>query len=96
MHARPEDTTIFRAADVVCIVCCPIVLLHDQQLPDSMASPQVSILDCSICYEPFQYDVEAKVPRVLHCGHSFCTADVMQFKRAKGSSLPPGFSVCSS
>ncbi len=34
--------------------------------------------DCSICF--FPYDKKLKVPRVLHCGHTFCQTCLEEIK----------------
>jgi hypothetical protein len=37
------------------------------------AERKCELWQCSICLDPFEPNIEERVPRLLSCGHSFCT-----------------------
>ena len=38
-------------------------------------------INCPICYD--QYNDKDKIPRILHCGHTFCQISTFCFKAEK-------------
>ncbi len=42
-----------------------------------------NILDCSICLE--KYNSKEKIPRILKCGHTFCTICLKELIRVKNN-----------
>lgn len=47
-----------------------------------MAQPEGTCSKCGICGVAYDYD--ARVPLVLHCGHTFCKQCIEQWARQKG------------
>jgi len=54
----------------------PAVVEPDQDSTGQSGALEMMILECSVCCE--RYDDRERVPRVLHCGHTFCTSCLTQ------------------
>ncbi len=42
-----------------------------------------NLLECNICLE--KYDSKDKIPRILKCGHTFCTKCLKEFTKVNNS-----------
>ena len=50
-----------------------------------------NIIECSICME--QYNTTNKLPRILSCGHTFCTSCLISFIKKSESNCQNEFST---
>lgn len=69
----------------------PLTPLWDAVLFDTdEAKKSISVtaqLECSICLEPYNAAEPSRIPRILLCGHSFCTKDLEIIIATNGNCL---------